>query len=253
MKIYGLIGKKLEHSFSPNFFQQKFKHENIKDANYQLYPLQSIQKFNLLIQNNPNLSGLNITIPYKTDIIHYLDKITSAAKEIGAVNTIKFESSPKRLRLVGYNTDYMGFIESLKPYLKPYHSKALVLGTGGSSKAVQYALKQLNINFLMVSRNPIHQNQIDYSMLTKDLVAEYKIIINTTPVGMFPDTDQKPDIPYSFLTRKHLLYDLIYNPEKTLFLQEGEKKSCQIKNGLEMLQIQAEYSWKIWNNINFES
>lgn len=251
MKIYGLIGKKLEHSFSPNFFQQKFKLENIKDANYQLYPLQSIQEFNLLIQNNPNLSGLNVTIPYKTDIIPYLDKITSAAKEIRAVNTIKFESSLKSLQLIGYNTDYIGFIESLKPFLKPYHSKALVLGTGGSSKAVQYALKQLNINFLMVSRNPIHQNQIDYSMLTKDLITEYKIIINTTPVGMFPNTEQKPNIPYSFLTPKHLLYDLIYNPEKTLFLQEGEKKGCQIKNGLEMLNIQAEYSWKIWNNISF--
>ncbi|MDK2979250.1 MAG: shikimate dehydrogenase [Bacteroidales bacterium] len=251
MEIYGLMGKKLEHSFSPKFFQQKFKHEKIKDATYQLYPLQSIQEFNALIQNNPKLSGLNVTIPYKTDIIPYLDKITSAAKEIGAVNTIKFESSFKNLQLVGYNTDYLGFIESLKPLLKPYHAKALVLGTGGSSKAVQYALNQLKINYLMVSRNPDKQNQIDYSMLTKDLMAEYKIIINTTPVGMFPYTGQKPDIPYFFLTRKHLLYDLIYNPGKTLFLQEGEKKGCLIKNGLEMLKIQAEYSWKIWNNINF--
>ncbi|MDY6799790.1 MAG: shikimate dehydrogenase [Bacteroidota bacterium] len=251
MKIYGLIGKKLEHSFSPKFFQQKFKHENIKDANYQLYPLQSIQEFNTLIQNNPNLSGLNVTIPYKTEIIPYLDKITSAAKEIGAVNTIKFESSLKSLRLIGYNTDYMGFTESLKPFLKPYHSKALVLGTGGSSKAVQYALKQLNIKFLMVSRNPNKKNQVDYSMLTKELIAEYKIIINTTPVGMFPDVHQKPDIPYSFLTHKHLLFDLIYNPEKTMFLLEGEKKGCKVKNGLDMLKIQAEYSWKIWNNINF--
>jgi shikimate dehydrogenase len=250
MKIYGLIGQKLEHSFSPKFFQQKFKLENIKNADYQLYPLQSIQEFDSLIQNNSNLSGLNVTIPYKTDIIPYLDKITSAAEEIGAVNTIKFASSFKSLQLIGYNTDYLGFIESLKPFLKPYHSKALVLGTGGSSKAVQYALKKLNINFLMVSRNPIHQNQIDYSMLTKDLITEYEIIINTTPVGMFPDTGQKPAIPYSFLTRRHLLYDLIYNPVKTLFLQEGEKKGCQIINGLEMLKIQAEYSWKIWNNIS---
>ncbi len=248
MRTFGLIGKKLAHSFSPQYFRQKFSNEKINDAKYQLYPLDNIHEFHLLIKNNPDIAGLNVTIPYKTDIIPLLDSLSHAAKEIGAVNTIKIESSGTGLQLIGHNTDYLGFTESIKPHLKSDHIKALVLGTGGSSKAVQFGLKQLNIDFLMVSRNPQNENQMNYSMLSKEILNEYKIIINTTPLGMFPDVEQKPDIDYSFLTPQHLLYDLIYNPDKTMFLKEGEKNGCQIKNGLEMLQIQAEYSWEIWNN-----
>jgi len=248
MKIFGLIGKKLDHSFSPQYFRQKFCNEKITDAKYQLYPLNHITDFPLLLQDNPDIAGLNVTIPYKTDIIFFLDSLSPAVKEIGAVNTIKFKSLSTGLQLIGHNTDYLGFSESIKPLLKPYHTKALVLGTGGSSKAVQFGLKKLNIDFLMVSRNPYSINQIHYSKLTKKIMNEYKIIINTTPLGMFPAVGQKPDIDYSLLTPQHLLYDLIYNPDQTMFLNEGKKNGCQIKNGLEMLQIQAEYSWKIWNN-----
>src|SRR6056297_518475 len=248
MKIFGLIGKKLDHSFSPQYFRQKFCNEKITDAKYQLYPLNHISAFPLLLQNNPDIAGLNVTIPYKTDIIPFLDSLSWAVKEIGAVNTIQLEYLSAGLQLIGHNTDYLGFSESIKPLLKPYHTKALVLGTGGSSKAVQFGLKKLNIDFLMVSRNPHSINQIDYSKLSKEILDEYKIIINTTPLGMFPAVGQKPDIDYSLLTPKHLLYDLIYNPDKTMFLNEGKKNGCQIKNGLKMLQIQAEYSWKILIN-----
>lgn len=251
MRIYGLIGKKLDHSFSPQYFKEKFESEGILDTYYQLYPLSQINDFTSLIQNNPEISGLNVTIPYKTDIIPLLDDISPAASEIGAVNTIKFVPSQQGIRLIGYNTDYLGFTESIKPLLKPDHSKALVLGTGGSSKAVIYGLKQLGIDFKMVSREPNNFNQIGYPSLTKDLFFDFKIIINTTPVGMFPKVDEKPAILYQYLTQEHILYDLIYNPATTRFLSEGKKKGCQIKNGLEMLKIQAEYSWKIWNGIQF--
>jgi len=250
MKIFGLIGRKLAHSFSPQYFRQKFSNEKINDAQYRLYPLENIHEFHLLIKNNPDIAGLNVTIPYKTDIIPLLDGLSKAAKEIGAVNTIKIEFSGTDLQLIGYNTDYLGFTKSIEPHLKSYHTKALILGTGGSSKAVKFGLKQLNIDFMEVSRNPQNQNQnqMNYSALSKEVLNKYKLIINTTPLGMFPEVNKKPDIDYSFLTRQHLLYDLIYNPYKTMFLKEGEKNGCQIKNGLEMLQIQAEYSWKIWND-----
>lgn len=249
--IFGLIGKKLDHSFSPQYFRQKFKNEGLTDAYYHLYPLNQINDFSLLIKHNPDISGLNITIPYKTKIIPFLDEITPAAKTIGAVNTIKFKPIGRNIKLIGYNTDYLGFIESLTPLLKKHHKKALVLGSGGSSKAITYGLGILNINFLVISRNPESSNQISYQSITKDIINEYQLIINTTPVGMFPHIDEKPQIPYNILTEKHLLYDLIYNPKNTKFLETGEKSDCLIKNGLEMLKIQAEYAWKIWNDIKF--
>ncbi|MEE4196080.1 MAG: shikimate dehydrogenase [Bacteroidales bacterium] len=248
MKIFGLIGKKLDHSFSPQYFRKKFINENIKDADYQLFPLNQLEDFRLLLQDNPEIAGLNVTIPYKTDIIPWLDELSPAARAIGAVNTIKFKFLTNGLQLSGYNTDYLGFAESLKPHLKAWHTKALILGTGGSSKAVIYALKQMKLDCQMVSREPKNKDHLDYSMLSGDLIADYKVIINTTPVGMYPDVEQKPRIDYSSLTQQHILFDLIYNPGKTNFLLEGEKRGCRIINGLEMLKIQADYSWKIWND-----
>ncbi|MFO7828332.1 MAG: shikimate dehydrogenase [Bacteroidales bacterium] len=251
MKVFGLIGKKLDHSFSPQYFRQKFKNEDLRDIYYHLYPLHHINEFNLLIKNNSDISGLNVTIPYKSEIMPFLDEITPAAQKIGAVNTIKFNRINQSIKLIGYNTDYLGFMESLKPLLQDCHKNALVLGSGGSSKAIAYGLDMLNIKFKVVSRNPQGSDQISYQSITKDLIKAHPLIINTTPVGMFPHISQKPDIPYEELTEKHLLYDLIYNPEKTKFLQQGEKMGCKIKNGFEMLKIQADYAWKIWNDIKF--
>jgi shikimate dehydrogenase len=248
MKLYGLVGKSLVHSFSQKYFNEKFEKERIKNTYYHLYPLNSIDEFNQLITDYSEVSGLNVTIPYKTSIIPFLDYIDDAAKEIGAVNTIKFYRENSKLKLHGYNTDYLGFWESIQPLLKKYHKKALILGTGGSSKAVSYALKQANIDHLFVSRNPAHENTISYQSLNNDILDQYQIIINTTPLGMFPEVEQFPDIPYQFLSPKHILYDLIYNPEHTQFLKFGKEQGSILKNGLEMLKIQADYSWKIWNN-----
>jgi len=248
MKLYGLIGKSLVHSFSQKYFNEKFERENIKNTFYHLYPLNTIEEFNQLITDFSEVSGLNVTIPYKTAVIPFLDYIDSAAQEIGAVNTIRFEWENSKLKLHGYNTDYLGFWESIKPFLKDYHKKALILGTGGSSKAVSYALKNAKIKHLFVSRNPENQNTISYQSLNGDILEQYQIIINTTPLGMYPDVERFPDIPYQFLSSKHILYDLIYNPEQTQFLKFGKKQGSILKNGLEMLKIQADYSWELWNN-----
>lgn len=248
MRFFGLIGKSLEHSFSPVFFKEKFDIEGINDCFYNLYPLKNIDEFNQLISDFTELSGVNVTIPYKQEIIPFLDKIDDNAKEIGAVNTIKFEWIKSKLKLTGYNTDYLGFIDSLKPLLKKQHKTALVLGTGGSSVAVTYALKKLGIKYINVSRNPVNTEILSYDSLHEDLVNDYKLIINTTPLGMYPDTSQSPDIPYNGISKDHLLYDLIYNPKQTEFLRKGKNKGACIKNGAEMLIKQAEYSWEIWND-----
>lgn len=248
MKLYGLIGKSLVHSFSQKYFNEKFEKEKIENTYYHLYPLNNIDEFNQLITDYSEVSGLNVTIPYKTSVIPFLDYIDDAAKEIGAVNTIRFDRENSRLKLHGYNTDYLGFWESIEPLLKNYPKKALILGTGGSSKAVSYALKQANIDHLFVSRNPEYENTISYQSLNKGILDQYQIIINTTPLGMYPNVEQFPDIPYQFLSPKHILYDLIYNPEHTQFLKFGKAQGSILKNGLEMLKIQADYSWKIWNN-----
>ena len=252
MRFFGLIGKSLEHSFSPVFFKEKFEKEGITDCFYKLYPLKNIDEFNQLISDFTELSGLNVTIPYKQEIIPFLDEIDENAKEIGAVNTIKFEWMQAKLKLTGYNTDYLGFIDSLKLLLKKQHKTAIVLGTGGSSMAVTYALKKLGIKYIQVSRNPVSEEILSYDSLNDDLINNYKLIVNTTPLGMYPDTSQSPDIPYNGITEDHLLYDLIYNPKQTEFLRKGKSKGADIKNGAEMLINQAEFSWKIWNNISLK-
>jgi shikimate dehydrogenase len=247
MRFFGLIGKSLEHSFSPVYFKEKFEREGIQDSYYQLFPLKTIDEFNQLINDFSELTGVNVTIPYKQSIIPFLDEIDSNAKEIGAVNTIKFERINSKLILKGFNTDYLGFMDSLKAHLKDYHKSALILGTGGSSAAVAYALKIMGINYIKVSRTPVKE-VLSYKELTEEIIREYNLIINTTPLGMFPDIETYPPIPYSAISKKHILFDLIYNPIKTVFLKKGQEKGATIINGSEMLIGQAEYAWKIWNN-----
>lgn len=250
MRFFGLIGKSLEHSFSPVFFKEKFQNEGINDCFYNLYPLKSIDEFNQLIGDFSELSGLNVTIPYKQEIIPFLDEIEENAKQIGAINTVKFEWDHNKLKLIGYNTDYLGFIDSIKPLLGNQHNSALVLGTGGSSMAITFALKKIGIQYTQVSRNPLKKDILSYDSLTKEDIQNHKIIINTTPLGMYPDISQYPDIPYHAITEDHLLYDLTYNPKLTEFLKKGLEKGARVENGFKMLIGQAEYSWKIWNDIS---
>lgn len=240
MKLYGLIGFPLTHSFSKKYFEEKFAKERIMDCRFELFPLKNINGFVELIKTEQPC-GIAVTIPYKETVIPFLTNIDSAAKEIGAVNCISFSEDG----LKGYNTDAIGFEQSLLPLLKPYHSKALVLGTGGSSKAVQYVLKKNNIDFLTVSRNA-NAHTITYDKIDAGLMQSHTLIINCTPLGMAPDTESSPAIPYDLLTERHLLYDLIYVPEKTKFLRLGEERGAAIKNGFEMLVLQAEENWKIW-------
>lgn len=242
MRSFGLIGRNISYSFSAGYFSEKFQKEGISDCSYENFDLQDISEFPKLIKSKPNLIGLNVTIPYKEQVIPYLDGLHETAAEIGAVNTIKITSEGK---LTGYNTDYYGFQKSIGPFLKPAHSQALILGTGGASKAVAYALKNLNINYLYVSRNAI-KNGLTYSDLTQGIIGSHLLIINCTPLGTFPNVENKPDIPYQFLTPNHLLYDLIYNPSETAFLKMGREKGATICNGLDMLVHQAEKAWEIW-------
>lgn len=246
MKQYGLIGYPLSHSFSAKYFTNKFKKEQILNCNYLAYEIDSIEKLPLLINETPNLIGLNVTIPYKESVFNYLTTIDDVAKKIGAINTIKINIKTKQLK--GYNTDYHGFKQSLKPFLHKNHQRALILGTGGASKAVVYTLKELNIDYLFVSRNPKNDDEIKYSDINSYIMQHHQLIINTTPVGMYPNIEAKPSILYSLLTPQHLLYDLVYNPLETAFLKEGKAKGCITINGLEMLQLQAEKSWEIWNS-----
>lgn len=241
MHKFGLVGKNISYSFSKNYFTKKFKELGLLNYEYYTYDIESIQDFPDIIRKH--VVGLNVTIPYKEEIIDFLDEIDEEANKIGAVNTIKIIKNNK---LKGFNTDVYGFEESLQPLLESHHKNALVLGTGGASKAVAFVLQKLNINYLIMSRNPVN-DQLAYRDLSKDILKDYKIIINCTPVGTFPDVDVYPDIPYQHLTEKHLLYDLIYNPAKTRFLMEGEKRGATIQNGLKMLELQAEKSWEIWN------
>jgi shikimate dehydrogenase len=247
MRKFGLIGYPLGHSFSKGFFTEKFKKENITGCVYDNYPIESIDLLPSLIKDNPELIGLNITIPYKEQVIPLVDKIDEKAFKIGAVNTLKIYRSDSDFQIEGYNTDCYGFEQPLKKVLKKYHKKALILGTGGASKAVRYVLQSLGIEYLNVSRNKTGDKTISYKHVTTEIIHEYQIIINTSPLGMFPGINSFPDIPYDFLTEKHILYDLIYNPEKTLFLKKGELKKATLINGLPMLYLQAEKSWEIWN------
>ena len=243
MKRFGLIGKTLKHSFSKTYFEKKFAEEGINDCNYENFELPSIDQFPKLIASNPELEGLNITIPYKEEVTQFLNFKNEIVKQIGACNCIKIINS----ELYGYNTDVIAFKESLQKKLQPFHKCALVLGSGGASKAVQYALEQLGIDYLIVSRHK-KENQLGYEDAGEDTIKGHQIIINTTPLGMYPNVDQDPPIPYNALTSRHLLYDLTYNPPKTKFLKQGEAKGAQIINGYEMLVAQAEESWRIWNS-----
>ncbi len=246
MKKYGLIGYPLGHSFSKNFFNEKFHSENI-DAEYTNFEIPTINDFPKVIVANPTLSGLNVTSPYKEKVISFLDEVDKDAAAIGAVNVIKFERNKGKLKLVGYNSDVMGFTRSIEPLLESYHTKALILGTGGASKAVSHGLKKLGLSTLFVSRNKQNDQTITYKELTPELMDEYKVIINCTPVGMYPKADLCPEIPYELLTPRHLLYDLLYNPDTTLFMKKGNEHGAVVKNGLEMLLLQAFGSWEIWN------
>lgn len=240
---FGLIGFPLGHSFSKGYFSKKFKDLGLDNHFYNLFELSSINEFKELI-NNSKLAGLNVTIPYKQDIIPFLDSLHESAEKVGAVNVIKFKDG----KLIGYNTDYPAFKQSLKEWLGSTICKALVLGTGGASKAVVAALNDLEIEFQQVSRiATIDALSYEQLFLEDELIKDHKLIINTTPLGMAPNIDACPNLPYDQLTKTHSLFDLVYNPETTLFLKKGEEMGCKIKNGLEMLHLQAELAWDIWN------
>jgi shikimate dehydrogenase len=243
MRKFGLIGKNISYSFSESYFQNKFDKEHIKDTSYQNFDLDSISEFKFLIKNNPEIAGLNVTIPYKEEVIPYLELINKTAKEIGAINTIKIT---KKRKLKGYNTDYYGFKKSLEPLLTKQHKKALILGTGGASKAVAYALKKLNIRYSYVSRTK-NEDKFTYKELNEKIIKDHLVIINCSPVGTYPHVKDCPNLPYQFITDQHVLFDLIYNPNETLFLKKGKQQGASICNGLRMLELQAEKSWEIWN------
>lgn len=243
MQLFGLIGFPLGHSFSKGYFTAKFEKEQISDSTYENFPLPEISGFPELVRSLPHLRGLNVTIPHKTAVIPFLDELDPAAKEIGAVNTIRNEGG----RFIGYNTDTIGFRESLEVLLQPHHKHALVLGTGGASKAVEYTLRQLGIDYRLVSRTPQGPGDLAYEQVDAAILDKYTLLINTTPLGMHPATDTAPPLPYEHLDARHFLYDLVYNPAKTLFLHKGEAQGAAIKNGHEMLVLQAEAAWKIWN------
>ena len=276
MTTYGSIGCPLGHSFSRKFFTEKFEKEGI-DAQYLNFEIPSIEEFPEIIKNNPELRGLNVTIPYKQQVMQYLDDISEEAKAIGAVNVVRIERpSPQpspimgretmrnagnkpdglpikgdmseglRGSLIGYNSDVIGFVESIKPLLKPHHKKALILGTGGASKAIRYGLeKKLGMKTLFVSRSA-REGMITYEEVTAEVLKEYEVIVNCSPVGMYPHVDECPALPYEAMNENNLLYDLVYNPLETLFMKKGAEQGATVKNGLEMLHLQAIASWKFW-------
>ena len=247
MRMYGLIGYPLSHSFSQKYLTEKFRKENISDVQYKLFPLEEISDLSRLLLSNTDLYGLNVTIPYKEAVIPFLDELDETAKGVGAVNTIKIIHNKQGRSLTGYNTDIYGFRQSIKPFLEASHERALILGTGGASKAVAHVLSEIGVNCLFVSRNPKNENEIAYHDINEHVIKSHLLIVNTSPVGMYPDIDAFPPIPYQFLTKKHFLYDLVYNPEETGFLKSGRIQGVQGINGLSMLQLQAEKAWEIWN------
>lgn len=242
-KRFGLLGRNINYSFSKGYFTDKFNSENFAGCTYENFDIPEIAAFPEIIKSTSDLKGLNVTIPYKETVIPFLDKLSKKAEQIGAVNTIKIT---KKGKLKGYNTDYYGFKKSLEPLLQPHHKKALVLGTGGASKGVAYALDELNIPYTFVSREA-KENAIDYDRINATTFDNYQIIINSTPVGTSPNVDAFPLIPYEFFTDKHIAFDLIYNPAETQFLKKAAAQGAQIKNGLDMLIFQAEKAWRIWN------
>ena len=246
MKLYGLIGYPLGHSFSRNFFNEKFNSENI-DATYVNFEIPSIDYLPGVLAANPELVGFNVTIPYKEQVIRFLDNLDPVAAAIGAVNVVKVQREKGKVKLTGYNSDVLGFTRSIEPLLEYQHKKALILGTGGASKAIAYGLKELGLEIKFVSRNPKDENTLAYNQLTPEIMDAYKVIVNCTPVGMYPRADECPEIPYEYLTPQHLLYDLLYNPDTTLFMKKGADQGAIVKNGLEMLLLQAFGAWDFWN------
>ena len=246
MDKYGLIGFPLGHSFSRNFFNEKFENEGIK-AKYINFEIPQIEDLPEILASNPELKGLNVTIPYKQKVMAYLDELSPEAKAIGAVNVIRVSHKGKDVVLKGFNSDVIGFTRSIEPMLEPAHKKALILGTGGASKAIEYGLKTLGLETLFVSRTK-KENTITYEEVTHEIIKEYNVIVNCTPLGMYPKADTCPDIPYEAMDGHTILYDLIYNPDETLFLTKGAKYVATTKNGLEMLLLQAFASWEFWND-----
>lgn len=245
MRLFGLIGYPLSHSFSKRYFTEKFKQEKRQDCRYELFPLQSITELTSLLDDNPFLEGLNVTIPYKKQVLGFLHEKKGIPAGLEACNCIRIREG----QLSGYNTDVIGFRKSLQPLLQPQHKKALILGNGGAAAAVAHVLRQQGIICQVVSRELQRGSSLTYQGLDKGIMEEYNLIINTTPLGMYPNEDNCPAIPYEFLSKGHLLYDLVYNPVKTLFLKRGEEQGAAIKNGEEMLVLQAEESWRIWNGV----
>lgn len=245
MDKYGLIGYPLGHSFSISYFNEKFQNEHI-DATYENFEIPTIDELPEVVDSNPDLRGLNVTIPYKEKVISYLDALTPEASEIGAVNVIKVIHRGGDVVLKGYNSDVIGFTKSIEPLLEPFHKKALILGTGGASKAIDFGLRSLGLETLKVSRFE-KPGVIEYRNLTPDIIHDYTVIVNCTPCGMYPHADECPALPYEAMDSHNLLYDLIYNPDETLFMKKGKEKGALVKNGLEMLLLQAFASWQFWN------
>jgi shikimate dehydrogenase len=244
MRRFGIIGNPLEHSHSPEYFSAKFKDENLQDAVYEIFSLDSIDQLTDLLNRFPDIVGLNVTSPFKKSVIHFLDALDKDAEELGSVNTIRVAEG----KLIGFNTDAPAFELSIEP-IKSKVQKALVLGTGGASNAICHVLDRLAIGYLLCSRSP-KDNQIAYHMLDMEIISKCNLIINATPLGMYPKVDSAPDIPYKHISAEHILYDLVYNPEETAFLKRGKMKGATIKNGLEMLHLQADLAWNIWSPIS---
>jgi shikimate dehydrogenase len=253
VRLFGLIGNPLTHSFSEKYFADKFQRENIADADYKLFPIDQIENLPELIAANPGLIGLNVTIPYKEKVIPFLDELDETAKTVGAVNTILITRPsspvPRPSFLKGYNTDVYGFRQSIKPFLTSAHERALILGTGGASKAIEFVLKQIGVECIFVSREKkkiAGKTVLTYGELNSYVIDSCKLIVNCSPVGTFPNVNEFPNLPYGSITKEHLLYDLVYNPAETEFIKKGKAQGAETMNGLDMLKLQAEKAWEIW-------
>lgn len=246
MRKFGLIGYPLGHSFSKKYFTEKFSREHIYDCSYENYPLTSVSQLPGLISSDNSIEGLNVTIPYKSDVINFLDEISEEAREIGAVNVLKIKRTKGKIKLCGFNSDITGILGTLKPFISSGLKGAIVLGTGGASKAVCHVLEKSGVKYTLISRNP-KSGCLTYSDIDAGLIESIGLIVNTTPLGMFPDVGSRPAIDYSLLNKSHILFDLVYNPEKTSFLRSGEERGCSVISGIEMLHLQAEKAWQIWN------
>jgi shikimate dehydrogenase len=248
MELYGLLGKTLKHSFSEDYFGKKFENEHIP-AEYRLFEFDEVPDLHVFAKENPHLRGFNVTIPYKRKIIAQLDEMSNLVRMTGNANVVKVVRRSGNIKLVGFNTDVNGFERSLEPLIKKRDNlRALILGTGGAAHTVAFVLRKMGIYFYFVTRNPYKVEMIGYSYITSEILQECQLIVNATPIGMYPEVEGYPHLPYNSLGPSHILYDLIYNPAETLFLKKGKEKGSVIKNGLEMLEIQAEESWKIWKN-----